>query len=68
MDSSSGDFAAAPADMLFQKNNFDLAVAAKHVDSHIAFIVSGEQKVNACVSYFQITNSHLRKERRQKWF
>ena len=64
MDSSSGDFATAHADMLFQKDNFDLDVAAKHVDSHIAFIVSSEQKINACVCYFQITNSHLRKERR----
>ena len=61
------EMACSSADILFRKDNFDLAVAAKHVDSHIAFVVSGQQKVNAGASYFQITNSHLRKERRQKW-
>jgi hypothetical protein len=40
---------------------------AEHVDSHIPFIVSGEQKIDTSVSDSQITNAHLGKEGWQKW-
>jgi hypothetical protein len=42
-------------------------MSAEHVDSYIAFIVSGEQKIDARVSYFQVTNAHSGKEGWQKW-
>src|SRR5207249_8308461 len=43
------------------------AVAAQDVDPYIAFSVSGEQKIDARLVYFQVTNGHLRKESRQNW-
>src|SRR5205807_9855915 len=51
----------------FQDDNFERAIPAEHVHAHIAFIVSREQKINACASSFQFTNPHLRKKLWQKW-
>src|SRR5215469_16118006 len=50
-----------------QDDNFECAVPAEHVHADIAFFVSCEQQINACVPYFQITNTHLREKLRQKW-
>lgn len=53
---------------LLQNDNVEQAVSAENIHPYVAFVVSGKQKINACVSYFQITNAHLRKKRGQKGF
>ena len=37
---------------LFQDHNLKRSIAAEHVHSYVAFIVSGEQKINSRISYF----------------
>src|SRR5437763_803474 len=43
----------------FQDDNFERTVPANDVHAHIAFVMSREQKVNACVADFEIANTHL---------
>jgi hypothetical protein len=50
-----------------QNQNLKRSIAAEHVHSYVAFIVSGEQKINSRVSYSQTTNAHLGKKRWQDW-
>src|SRR5262249_13148534 len=53
---------------LLQNHDLECAIASEHVYSHVAFIVSGEQKINSRISYSQIANAYLRKEGRQNRF
>src|SRR5438874_7038303 len=48
-----------------QDQNLERAIPSEHVNAYIAFIVSGEQKINARISYSQIANAYLGKEGRQ---
>src|SRR5258707_3561412 len=50
---------------LLQNDNVERAVSAEDIHAYISFVVSGEQKINACVSDFQIANADLRKKLRQ---
>src|SRR6266516_5582906 len=56
-----------PPRQLLQNQNLKRSIAAEHVYSYVAFIVSGEQKINSRISYSQITNAHLGKEGWQNW-
>jgi hypothetical protein len=50
-----------------QNQNLKRSIAAEHVHSYVAFIVSREQKINSRISHFQITNAHLGKKGGQNW-
>jgi hypothetical protein len=52
---------------LLQNHNIKNSVPSENVHAYISFVVSREQKINACVSHFQITNADLRKKLRQQW-
>jgi len=52
---------------LLQNHNIKNAVPSENIDTYISFVVSREQKINACVCHFQITNADLRKKLRQEW-
>src|SRR5262245_22839356 len=52
---------------LLQNHNVKNAVPPEDVHAYISFVVSREQKINAGVSYSQITNADLRKKLRQEW-
>src|SRR5206468_12850941 len=52
---------------LLKNEHLECSVAPEHVYSYVAFIVSGEQKINSRISYFQITNADLWKEGGQDW-
>jgi hypothetical protein len=50
-----------------QNHNIKNAVPSKNVHAYISFVVSREQKINARVSHFEITNTDLRKKLGQQW-
>ena len=52
---------------LLQNDDVERAVSAKDIHPYVTFIVPREQKINACISHFQITNADLRKKLRQEW-
>ena len=52
---------------LLQNHNVKNAVPPEDVHPYISFVVSGEQKINACVSHVETTNADLRKKLRQEW-
>jgi len=52
---------------LLQNDDVENAVPSENIHAYISFVVSREQKINACVSHFQITNADLRKKLRQEW-
>ena len=52
---------------LLQNHNVKNAVPPEDVHAYISFVVSREQKINACVSHSQITNADLWKKLRQEW-
>src|SRR5438046_260073 len=47
---------------LLQNDNFKRAVPAEDIHAYIASVVSGEPKINACVSEFEIATAHLRQK------
>ena len=52
---------------LLQYDDVEIAVPSQNIYAYISFVVSREQKINACVSHFQVTNADLRKKLRQEW-
>jgi len=52
---------------LLQYDDVEIAVPSQNIYAYIPFVVSREQKINACVSHFQVTNADLRKKLRQEW-
>jgi len=52
---------------LLQNHDVKNAVPSEDIHAYISFIMSREQKINTCVSHFQITNADLRKKLRQEW-
>ena len=52
---------------LLQYDDVEIAIPSKNIYAYISFVVSREQKINACVSHFQVTNADLRKKLRQEW-
>lgn len=53
---------------LLQNRNVKNAVPSENIHPYISFVVSREQKINACISHFQITNADLREKLRQEGF
>jgi hypothetical protein len=51
---------------LLQNDDVESAVPSENIHAYISLVVSREQKINACISHFQITNADLRKKLRQE--
>src|SRR5215469_18191575 len=52
---------------LLQNDDVEIAIPSENIHSYISFVVSREQKINACISHFQITNADLWKKLWQEW-
>ena len=49
-----------------QYDDVEIAVPSQNIYAYISFVVSREQKINASISHFQVTNADLRKKLRQE--
>jgi len=50
-----------------QNDDVEITVPSENIDAYVSLVVSRQQKINACVSDFQITNADSRKKLRQEW-